>query len=130
MTTSNDEPDSQLSVTLDNLKVDPQVPKLDSLQLEPKQSTTEFAQEREPLTYVQERTRANLAKGLVYGFIGSVGIIFLIIVIDKFFYYTSPDKDKFKEQPSTKDLITLVLTTQSTLVAAAIGFYFGTRDTK
>ncbi len=116
MTTSNDE-------------LDPQAPKLDSLKLEPKQSISEFTTEQ-PLSYVQEKTRSQLAKRLVHGFIGSIVGIFLIIAIDKFFYDTSSDKDKFKEQTGAKDLITLVLTTQSTLVAAAIGFYFGTRDTK
>jgi hypothetical protein len=118
MDISTDEPALQVPISLDNLKI------------EAKQATSELTKELEPLSYVQEKTRSQLAKRLVHGFIGTVVGIFLIIVIDKFFYYTSSDKDKFKEQTGAKDLITLVLTTQSTLVAAAIGFYFGTRDTK
>lgn len=69
---------------------------LDSLNLEPKQSTTEFAQEREPLPYVQERTRSRLAKYLVRSFIYSVVGIFAIIVLDKVAYYVSCDKKILK----------------------------------
>jgi len=87
-------------------------------------------QEGESLYVLREKTRSKLAEFLIYSFMGTVAAIFVIIIIDKTFYYTASDKEKFKEQPGTKDLITLVLTTQSTLVAAAIGFYFGARDTK
>lgn len=87
-------------------------------------------QEGESLYVLREKTRSKLAEFLIYSFIGTIAAIFVIIIVDKTFYYLASDKEKFKEQPGTKDLITLVLTTQSTLVAAAIGFYFGARDTK
>jgi hypothetical protein len=111
-------------------------PSVDSVSkdVEPKQFLTStsanLAEERPPLPILQERTRSHLAKLLVYSFIVTVIAIFINIGIDKIFYYTAPDKANFKEQTGGKDLINLVLTTQSTLVAAAIGFYFGTRDNK
>ena len=88
------------------------------------------AQEGASLPILQERTRAHLARFLIYSFVGTVFAVFLVIGIDKYFYYSASDKANFKEQTGAKDLINLVLTTQSTLVAAAIGFYFGTRDAK
>lgn len=88
------------------------------------------AKELPSLPILQETTRSHLAKFLIYSFVGTVFAVFLTIGIDKYFYYSATDKANFKEQTGAKDLINLVLTTQSTLVAAAIGFYFGTRDTK
>jgi hypothetical protein len=88
--------------------------------------------EGKPLPVMQEETRSDLAKFLIYGFAATIAGVFAIILIDKISYYSAKDemKEKIKDQTGTKDLITLVLTTQSTLVGAAIGFYFGTRDTK
>lgn len=90
------------------------------------------AQESPSLPILQERTRAYLARFLIYSLVGTVAAVFITIGVDKYYYYSASDaaKEKIKDQTGAKDLITLVLTTQSTLVAAAIGFYFGTRDTK
>jgi hypothetical protein len=93
-------------------------------------TSANLAEESPPLPILQERTRSHLAKFLIYSFVGTVVAVFITIGIDKYFYYTASDKKDFKDQTGTKDLINLVLTTQSTLVAAAIGFYFGTRDTR
>ena len=85
-----------------------------------------------PLPVMQEETRAKLAKYLIYGWAATIIAVFVIILGDKYIYYSTPNLERanIKDQTGAKDLITLVLTTQSTLVGAAIGFYFGTRDTK
>ncbi len=84
------------------------------------------------LPVLQEQTRSYLAKFLVGGFVLTMVGIFAVIFVDKFFYYSASDttKEKIKDQTGTKDLLSLVLTAQSSLVGAAIGFYFGTRDNK
>ncbi|WP_286396712.1 hypothetical protein [Pseudanabaena mucicola] len=86
----------------------------------------------ENLPLIQEETRARLAKWLVRGFVATIVGIFLIILIDKIFYYSASDttKEKIKDQTGTKDLVSLILTAQSSLVGAAIGFYFGLRENK
>ena len=86
----------------------------------------------ENLPLIQEDTRSDLAKWLVRGFVVTMSGIFLIILIDKFFYYSASDttKEKIKDQTGTKDLVSLILTAQSSLVGAAIGFYFGIRENK
>ena len=103
-----------------------------SNQVQPKDFLTSAnpVKEGESLYVLREKTRSKLAEFLIYSFTGTVAAIFAIIIIDKTFYYLASDKEKFKEQPGIKDLITLVLTTQSTLVAAALGFYFGARDSR
>jgi hypothetical protein len=84
------------------------------------------------LPLIQEDTRSDLAKWLVRGFVATIVGIFLIILIDKIFYYSASDttKEKIKDQTGTKDLVSLILTAQSSLVGAAIGFYFGIRENK
>jgi len=86
----------------------------------------------ENLPLIQEQTRSELAKWLVRGFVITMGGIFVIILVDKLFYYSASDatKEKIKDQTGTKDLVSLILTAQSSLVGAAIGFYFGVRDNK
>ena len=61
-----------------------------------------------------------------------VVIVFIIIGVDKYYYYSASEavKEKVKDQTGAKDLITLVLTIQSTLVAPAMYFYFGKRKSK
>jgi len=83
-------------------------------------------------TVIRERARFRLVTLLIHGWVVTIIAVFIIIVIDKYIYYSTPNSEKIniKEQSGTKDLITLVLTTQSTLVGAALGFYFGSRDTK
>lgn len=90
------------------------------------------AQESPTLPVLQERTRAYLARFLIYSLVVTVAAVFITIGVDKYYYYSATDaaKEKIKDQTGAKDLITLVLTTQSTLVAAALGFYFGTRDSR
>ena len=84
------------------------------------------------LPLIQEETRSKLAKWLVAGFVATMAGIFLIILIDKIYYYSASDvtKEKIKDQTGTKDLVSLILTAQSSLVGAAIGFYFGIRENK
>jgi hypothetical protein len=95
-------------------------------------SALDKPKEGKPLAVMQEETRANLAKYLVGGWAITTLLVLLLVAGEKFAYYRLPDNERanIRDQTGAKDLITLVLTTQSTLVGAAIGFYFGTRETK
>lgn len=65
----------------------------------------------------QERTRANLAKYLVYG----LGLT--LVAIGAFVTY-APSGEK---ADNDRELITLIWTSEVTLVSSALGFYFGSQ---
>ncbi len=94
--------------------------------------STEALERYESAFLSYRRSGTRLLQSLIYSLIGTIVGVFIIIGIDKYYYYSASDsmKQNFKEQTGTNDLITLVLTTQSTLVAGAIGFYFVKRDAK
>lgn len=126
--TNNDEIAQQVPVSLDNLPE-----RLEKKQLSERTSDSLFPLVDIPIPVRQEITRSELAKWLVMSFVGTVAGVFVLILFDKVYYISASDsaKDKMKDQQTgTKDLISLVLTAQSSLVGAAIGFYFGTRETK
>lgn len=65
----------------------------------------------------QESTRSFLAKVLVFLFAGSSTIMLILAFITD-----------FESKEKLKDFSTIIITTQSTLVGTALGFYFGDRS--
>jgi hypothetical protein len=77
---------------------------------------------------IEDKTRTRLSMLLVSGLIGTIFFIFVIVIMDKVAFWGN--KDAKEQSQSAKELITLVLTTQTTLIGTALGFYFGSRTTK
>ncbi|MFW9257696.1 hypothetical protein [Nostoc sp. CALU 546] len=69
----------------------------------------------------QEETRTKLALYLVYTLIGTLFLSFVLTGIAAF----TPDKE---DRNYFKDLITLVITSQTGLIGTVLGFYFGAKN--
>jgi hypothetical protein len=67
----------------------------------------------------QEQTRSQLAGWLIIVF-GASSVFSLLIAAATLVFSESNTKEDF-----TRDILTLVVTTQSGLVGTAVGFYFG-----
>lgn len=81
-------------------------------------------------TYIaqkQEDTRSQLAKTLLWLLIGTYIGSFLIL-IGVIFYPMQTNVDKSTVYTYIKDVVTLLITTQTALVGTALGFYFGSRN--
>jgi len=127
---NNDETGQDSTVSLD---IDKLTEGLETKQVSETTSDSLFPLVHMDIPTRQEITRSELAKWLVISFVSTMAGIFALILFDKTYYIFASDsaKDKLKDQQTgTKDLISLVLTAQSSLVGAAIGFYFGTRETR
>jgi hypothetical protein len=74
---------------------------------------------------IRSQLRSQLAKVILYVWVATIILCFVDIGFDKYIYSTHNTVKVIN-----KDLITLILSAQSSLVGAVIGFYFGTRDTK
>jgi len=91
----------------------------------PSQKETSFKLEEK-----QEATRSQLATFLLKMLAGTLTASLVLIVVLTFASVFVPrERDEPFEQASNlaKDLITLILTTQTGLVGTALGFYFGSR---
>jgi hypothetical protein len=75
----------------------------------------------------REDTRRRLAELLVYSYIGTIVLTLLLVAGDRFAFYWYGKSPPTNDQ--SKDLITLIWTTQTTLVGTALGFYFGGKTT-
>ena len=78
---------------------------------------------RESINFIpaeQERTRSALARLVLWLLFFTIGLTFLTILLSGIF-------PRMKEvmNSDTRELITLILTTQVTLSGTALGFYFG-----
>jgi hypothetical protein len=77
-------------------------------------SSTDTSISRPDIPFLQEQTRTWLAITLIVGLeitFGAIGV---------FIYFT-------EDQGIKRELITLVLTSEVTLVSSALGFYFGSK---
>lgn len=73
------------------------------------------------LPHKQEETRAWLAKRLIDLVTWTIFGTFLLIVTDKVLVAL----DRKTDSQASRELITLIWTSQATLVGSALGFYFG-----
>ncbi|MCC5602821.1 hypothetical protein [Nostoc favosum] len=85
----------------------------------PKIKDTNFQIKQIPIK--QEETRTKLALYLVYTLIGTLFLSFVLTGVAAF----SPDKE---DRNYFKDLITLVITSQTGLIGTVLGFYFGAKN--
>jgi hypothetical protein len=69
----------------------------------------------------QDQVRRTIASALVYSFMGTIILSFVLAL------YFSGNKEAW---PNVKDLIQLLITAETGLMGAAIGFYFGTSTQK
>lgn len=67
-----------------------------------------------------EKTKAWLAKALVIIFGSTIGSFFLFIVVEMLF----PSADK----EDLKDILTLILISETGIIGTALGFYFGNQS--
>lgn len=88
---------------------------------EPPLDSSELSSKLTPLPYKQEETRSWLARRLVNMLIGTIIGTFLLIVVDKILITLDENQDN----QTSRELITLLWTSQATLVGSALGFYFG-----
>mgnify|MGYP001072325308 CR=1 FL=1 len=91
----------------------------------PSQKETSFKLEEK-----QEATRSQLATFLLKMLAGTLtASLVLIVALTLVSVFVPREREEAFEQTSNlaKDLITLILTTQTGLVGTALGFYFGSR---
>jgi hypothetical protein len=74
-----------------------------------------------PRDQFQDQVRKTIANTLVYSFMGTIVLSFALAL------YFSGNKEAW---PNVKDLIQLLITAETGLMGAAIGFYFGTSTQK
>ena len=75
------------------------------------------------ILYARETVRGRLANGLLYLLIGTAFGALSITVLDHVGALLNSEKEP--EWEMTKDVISLLLTSNSALAGAALGFYFG-----
>lgn len=99
---------------------------LDSLQTAAKESPV--SQNRvEGLRRQREKTRGTLASRLLWLIIGTAFGSFLLVAVD-LVSNLSDEQQSDLDTDFASDVITLLITTQSTLAGSAIGFYFGNKQ--
>ncbi len=76
-----------------------------------------------------EKTRSKLANRLLYLLIGTYIACFVTLGL-AVFIPVKDNEDKSERYTYTKDIVTLLITTQTGLVGTALGFYFGSRNNK
>lgn len=81
----------------------------------------------ESIPNLQEKTRAYLAKGLIWILGGSVLLISAYVVANVILAVFNKDNKDNEAVKSSKDLIILIWTSEVTLVSGALGFYFGSK---
>lgn len=86
-----------------------------------KQPPAKFSDQLFPIPYKQEETRAWLARRLVHIVSWTIAGTFVLIVMDKIIVAFGNNIDN----QTSRELITLIWTSQATLVGSALGFYFG-----
>jgi hypothetical protein len=74
-----------------------------------------------PRDRFQDQVRRTIANTLVYSFMGTILLSFVLAL------YFSGNKDAW---PNVKDLIQLLITAETGLMGAAVGFYFGASTQK
>lgn len=79
------------------------------------------------LPRIRENTRSGLANKLLYSLIGSY-ISSFIILIAVITYPVDNQEEKSEIYTYSKDIMTLLISTQTGLVGTALGFYFGSRN--
>lgn len=87
----------------------------------PQKPSPKLSPDLVPLPHKQEETRSKLAAKLVNLSIGTVIGVFALIAYDKYLVAN----DKKTDSQASKELITLIWTSQVALVGTALGFYFG-----
>ncbi|MBW4609965.1 MAG: hypothetical protein KME22_22835 [Hassallia sp. WJT32-NPBG1] len=97
-------------ITLKKLDIDGLIPEIKDTNYKIKQ-----------IPVKQEETRTKLALYLVYTLIGTLFLSFVLTGVAAF----TPDKE---DRNYFKDLITLVITSQTGLIGTVLGFYFGAKN--
>lgn len=75
----------------------------------------------------REKTRGELANRLLWLIIGTAIGSFILVTID-LVHDSATTQDSDIDTDFASDVITLLITTQSTLAGSAIGFYFGNKQ--
>lgn len=125
--TDKDKPNAEISFTPENAEISftPEVVLIDEEEEEKKSSKKLEELQEETKAYdiakSQEKTRAWLARGLFL-----LLAITYIGCVSSFLYYTFKSENK-DDETAIKDFMTLVISSQTTLVGTALGFYFGAK---
>lgn len=77
---------------------------------------------QESILHTREQVRGHLATSLIYLVIGTAAGAFLVAAGD---YANAVRRNEDPDRALAKDIITLLLTSNSALAGAALGFYFG-----
>ena len=125
------QPDSSLSPVHSEGEQNNELTQLEDSNIDEQPSEIEFRLDEQPfdeqpseiedrLKEQREDTRDWLAKGLLCSLIGSYITSLIIIGV--------PQLRPQDEEQSIKDYLTLIITSQTTLVGTALGFYFGSKS--